>query len=93
MKRFVFYIFFPYILLMRALYPFIKTEVRMTYALMLFFVPAHILIIGYGLQVSLLLESFAVLYLTIGLLIPMYYFESDVVSRRTKPGYVPLNKR
>lgn len=42
MKRFFYYILFPYILLMRGLYRFIKTEGTMFYAFMLFFVPIHI---------------------------------------------------
>lgn len=92
MKRFFYYIFFPYILLMRGLYLFIKTERTMFYAFMLFFVPVHILIIGYGLQVSLLLETVFMIYLSAGLFTPMCYFESDVVRRRTKPGYIQLDE-
>lgn len=64
----------------------------MSYAFMLIFVPAHILIIGYGLQVSLLLETVFGIYLLAGLFTPMYYFESDVRRKRTKPGYVPIDE-
>lgn len=92
MKRFFYYILFPYILLMRGLYRFIKTEGTMFYAFMLFFVPIHILIIGYSLPVSLLLETLFMIYLSAGLFTPMYYFESDVKRRRTKPGYVPIDE-
>ncbi|EPE60552.1 putative membrane protein [Exiguobacterium sp. S17] len=92
-KRIFFYLLFPYILLMRVLYPFIKTEGGMTYALMLFFVPGWILVIEDLLPVSLLLETFISLYLSTSLFTPLYYFESDVRRRRTKPGYVPRNER
>lgn len=64
----------------------------MSNAFMLFFVPVHILIIGYSLPVSLLLEIVSVFYLSAGLFTPMFYFESDVRRRRTKPGYIPRNE-
>lgn len=77
---------------MRGLHRFIKTESTMSYAFMLFFVPVHVLIIGYGLPVSLLLETVFMIYLSAGLFTPVYYFESDVRRRRTKPGYVPIDE-
>ncbi len=64
----------------------------MSYAFMLFFVPVHVLIIGYGLQASRFLETLFVLYLSAGLFTPMCYFESDVVRRRTKLGYIQLDE-
>ncbi len=65
----------------------------MSYAFMLIFVPVHVLIIGYGLQVSLLLETVFRIYLLAGLFTPVYYFASDVRRKRTKPGYIPHNER
>lgn len=89
MKRFFYYLLFPYILFMRGLSRFIKTEAAMSNVFLLCFVPIHILIIGYGISESLFLEVVSVLYLFAGLFAPMFYFESDI----KKPGYILRNER
>lgn len=93
MKRIFYYFLFPYILFMRGLYPFIKTEKGMMIAFMLVFVFGWTLISEDLISVPLLLEAFIPLYLSIGVTTPVYYFESDVRRRRTKPGYIPRNER
>lgn len=92
MKRIFYYLFFPYILLMRGLYPFIKTERGMMVIFMLVFVLGWTLITEDLIPVSLLIEAFIPLYLSIGVITPVHYFASDVRRRRTKPGYVPLDE-
>lgn len=92
-KRMFYYLLFPYILLMRGLYPYIKSEKGMMVSFMLVFVLGWTLITEALIPVSLLLEALIPLYLSIGVITPMYYFESDVRRRRTRPGYIPHNER
>lgn len=93
MKRFFYYLLFPYILFMRGLSRFIKTEAAMSNVFLLCFVPVHILIIGYGISESLFLEVVSVLYLFAGLFAPMLYFDSDVRRGQAKPDNLPRKAR
>ncbi|TCI51935.1 hypothetical protein EVJ24_12445 [Exiguobacterium sp. SH1S21] len=93
MQRLFYYLYFPFIWLMRILYRFIKTESMMTFALFVIFAPLMISILGDFIQLPLYLKTFATCYISLAMYTPFHYFDSDVRRRRTKPGYVPLNER
>ncbi len=93
MQRLFYYLYFPFIWLMRLLYRFIKTELTMTFALFIIVTPLMVLILADLLPLPLYLKIFASYYVPIGMYTPFHYFDSDVRRRRTKPGYVPLHER
>ena len=93
MNRFFYYFYFPFILFMRILYRFIKTEFMMTVALFVVVTPLMVLILGDFIQLPLYLKTFVSVYFSMAMYTPFHYFDSDVKRRRPKPGYIPLDER
>ncbi|WP_214748762.1 hypothetical protein [Exiguobacterium sp. s189] len=92
MKNMFYYLFFPYIVLMRILYRFIRTENGMTWAMCLVSHSIWFLFLFDFIQWSILVESVIVLYVMSALYTPQLYFETDVKRRRPN-GYIPIEER
>ncbi|MGE6492713.1 hypothetical protein ACQKD4_13555 [Exiguobacterium sp. NPDC077395] len=92
MKNMFYYLFFPYIVLMRILYRFIRTENGMTWALCLVSHSIWFLFLVDLIQWSIIVESVIVLYVMSALYTPQLYFETDVKRRRPN-GYIPIEER
>ncbi|WP_455330828.1 hypothetical protein [Exiguobacterium profundum] len=92
MKNMFYYLFFPYIVLMRILYRFIQTKGRMTVAMCLVSYPIWSLFLFDLIQWSTLVESVIVLYVSSALYVPYFFFDTDVKRRRPN-GYIPIEER
>ncbi|WP_031424553.1 hypothetical protein [Exiguobacterium sp. NG55] len=92
MKNMFYYLLFPYIVLMRILYRFIRTENGMTWAMCLVSYPLWSLFLFDIIQWSILVESVIVLYVTSALYVPHFFFDTDVKRRRPN-GYIPIEER
>ncbi|QLQ22831.1 MAG: hypothetical protein HZT42_11870 [Paracoccaceae bacterium] len=92
MKNMFYYLLFPYIVLMRILYRFIRTENGMTWAMCLVSYPLWSLFLFDIIQWSILVESVIVLYVTSALYVPHFFFDTDVKRRRVN-GYIPIEER
>ncbi|ACQ71066.1 hypothetical protein EAT1b_2143 [Exiguobacterium sp. AT1b] len=92
MKNMFYYLLFPYIVLMRILYRFIRTENGMTWAMCLVSYPLWSLFLFDIIQWSILVESVIVLYVTSALYVPHFFFDTNVKRRRPN-GYIPIEER
>ncbi|WP_313532718.1 hypothetical protein [Exiguobacterium profundum] len=92
MKNMFYYLLFPYIVLMRILYRFIRTENGMTWAMCLVSYPLWSLFLFDIIQWSILVESVIVFYVTSALYVPHFFFDTDVKRRRPN-GYIPIEER
>ncbi|WP_214691552.1 MULTISPECIES: hypothetical protein [unclassified Exiguobacterium] len=92
MKNMFYYLFFPYIVLMRILYRFIQTKGRMTVAMCLVSYPIWSLFLFDLIQCSTAIEFVIITYVSSALYVPYFFFDTDVKRRRPN-GYIPIEER
>ncbi|WP_215144514.1 hypothetical protein [Exiguobacterium qingdaonense] len=92
MKNMFYYLFFPYIVLMRILYRFIRTENGMTWAMCLVSYPLWSLFLFNLIQWSTAIEFVIIMYVSSALYVPHFFFDTDVKRRRLN-GYIPIEER
>lgn len=92
MKNISYYVFFPHITLMRFLYRFIKTEMRMVLAMGFISQVVSIPIRFNLIPLPILIDTVVGLYIQAAILLPLYYFETDVKRRRLN-GFIPIEER
>ncbi|WP_321283835.1 hypothetical protein [Exiguobacterium profundum] len=92
MKNMFYYLFFPYIVLMRILYRFIQTKGRMTVAMCLVSYPIWSLFLFDLIQCSTAIEFVIIMYVSSALYVPYFFFDTDVKRRRPN-GYIPIEER